>query len=66
MHALAPAFPVTNVTVAPKLYPRSEEYFMKQAEAWFGVRWEDISPVGPKREEGWKNTKMRPWHARAA
>ncbi|EGN94156.1 hypothetical protein SERLA73DRAFT_78076 [Serpula lacrymans var. lacrymans S7.3] len=57
MNTLGPAFPVMNVVVAPKLYPKNEEYFKKQAEVRFGVKWEDISPVGPKRDADWKNTK---------
>ncbi|EGN96349.1 hypothetical protein SERLA73DRAFT_162189 [Serpula lacrymans var. lacrymans S7.3] len=52
-----PVFPVMAVVAAPKLYPRTEEYLKRQLEIRMSAKWEDISPVGPKREEGWKNIK---------
>ncbi|EGO21888.1 hypothetical protein SERLADRAFT_451898 [Serpula lacrymans var. lacrymans S7.9] len=57
MNTIGPVFPVMAVVAAPKLYPRTEEYLKRQLEIRMSAKWEDISPVGPKREEGWKNIK---------
>ncbi|EGO00367.1 hypothetical protein SERLA73DRAFT_107446 [Serpula lacrymans var. lacrymans S7.3] len=57
INATGPIFPTLVILVGSKFYPKNEEYFRKQAEERFGTKWEDISPVGRKREEGWKNTK---------
>ncbi|EGN96173.1 hypothetical protein SERLA73DRAFT_185784 [Serpula lacrymans var. lacrymans S7.3] len=58
MNTLGPVFPVMAVMATPKLYPRTEEYLRKKAEATLGTKWEDFSPVGPKRDEDWKNIKV--------
>ncbi|EGN96350.1 hypothetical protein SERLA73DRAFT_186065 [Serpula lacrymans var. lacrymans S7.3] len=58
MNTIGPVFPELTVAVASKLYyPRSEEYYKKQAEIRLDAKWEDISSAGAKREEGWKNMK---------
>ncbi|EGO21855.1 hypothetical protein SERLADRAFT_474837 [Serpula lacrymans var. lacrymans S7.9] len=57
INVIIPVFPVVSVMAAPKLHPRSEQRFKEQAELRFGVKWEDISPVGPKRDADWKNVK---------
>ncbi|KAF5377841.1 hypothetical protein D9615_006812 [Tricholomella constricta] len=42
----------------PYLSPRSQEFYRKTREAWFGKKLEDIVPTGQKREEEWAKVKV--------
>jgi len=40
-----------------QLPPRSQEYFRRTREEWFGVRLEEMAPEGEKRDALWKKTR---------
>ena len=54
------AGPLFRLVISPtcvNLNPRSEEYFRRTREATFKCKIEEISPAGPKRDEGWAKVK---------
>ncbi|EGN96317.1 hypothetical protein SERLA73DRAFT_186005 [Serpula lacrymans var. lacrymans S7.3] len=57
MNTISPVFAVFYAVVAPKVHPQNGEFIKKQVEVNFGTKWEDLSPIGPKREADWQNIK---------
>ncbi|KAH7919228.1 hypothetical protein BV22DRAFT_1051189 [Leucogyrophana mollusca] len=45
------------VRMAEILNPVSEEYFKRTREEGYGMKWEDFSPEGPKRDADWESLK---------